>query len=70
MSSALAHALPQLVLRGPLRGREGKREGSEEGKGKGAEGQGGTARGGEVDSGAQLEQGRQLAKANPVVVVV
>jgi len=41
-----------LVLRRPLRGGEGK---GKEGKG----------RGGEVDSDAQLEQGRRLAKAGP-----
>jgi len=34
-------------------------------KGKGGEGQGGRGRGGEVDSDAQLEQGRRLAKAHP-----
>ena len=38
------------------------------GKGKGGEGQGRRESRGEVDSGAQLEQGRRLAKAGPGTV--
>ena len=63
---------PKLVLRGLLRHREREGKG---GKGKGGEGKGKRrerqegrgrwGRGGEVDSGAQLEQGRRLAEADP-----
>jgi len=37
-------------------------------KGKGEKGQEGREREGEVDSDAQLEQGRRLAKAGPVYI--
>jgi len=60
-----------VVLRGPLRGGEGRggTEGERKGgEGKGREGQRGRGRGGEIDSDAQLEQGRQLAKAGPATV--
>ena len=54
--------IPLAGFKGPLRGgRKWGREGGEE-KGKGAEVLGGRERGGEVDSDAQLEQGRRLAK--------
>ena len=56
---------PLAGLRGPLRGGDGEGKG-EEGKGKGGEGQGGRGRRGRVESDAQLEQGRRLAKAGPV----
>jgi len=58
-------ALPSLPLRerkGEREVREGKGKGGEREEGRGREGKG---RGGEVDSDAQLEQGRQLAKASP-----
>jgi len=52
-------------FKGPLR--DGEREGREvrKRKGKGREGQRGRGREEEVDSDAQLEQGRRLAKAGP-----
>ena len=58
--------LPQTPLAGfkGKRGKEWERQ-EEEGKGKGGEEQGGMGRGEEVDSDAQLEQGRRLAKAGP-----
>jgi len=46
------------------RGGDGK---GKEGKGRRGAGTEGKGRGGEVDSDAQLEQGRRLAKAGPVV---
>ena len=53
-----------MVLRRPLRGGEGEGKGR---KGKGGEEKekGGEGKGREVDSDAQLEQGRRLAKAGP-----
>ena len=57
-------------MAGRGKGKEGKRKGKGgEGKGKGGKREGGRGRGGEVDSDAQLEQGRRLAKAGPGVVL-
>ena len=47
-----------------LRGREGEGRGGK-GKGRSGAGRDGEGSGGEVDSYAQLEQGRRLAKAGP-----